>query len=260
MHDLDRLALLVDDVADDHPRTALPLLVWCRGPVAEAQLEVLTLDGDHPASVLLGASVPSDTAAVGVVTTGWSVPADDRVDRVPVRSTVLVAADGQVAGRLAGGGATAVPAAPAGGLVMDLLRRAIGCATDPPAAPLVELLACTWLAQLAVCHPEASWAELAEVHLALQVTPDRSANELVEVALEVADELGWAGMRRVVRTGGWPGVCQADVAAWLDDGAFARWTLGSFPPVADLLAAAVAGRDPATGERITGAVRAWGLR
>lgn len=277
MSDLDVLAELFDALADDHPRTALPLLVRATGPLAAPELGMLPLEGQHPGSVLLGFRAPAGCTALGVVSTGWSVPPDrdDEVDlarnrrvgppaatlpdRVAVRSTVLVGLDCEVAGRLSIEGADPVTSAPESGAVLDLLLRALGCPTAPPGFSTLELFASVWLSHLATgAPPGLDWEGAAARHWARQLLP-RHEGELEAVAVELADELDWAALRRSVARHGWDGVCTAGAAAWFDDGAFARWVLGSYPPVVGLLAAVAAVLDPPVAERVRRAVAAWGL-
>lgn len=276
---LDALARACHEVGTSRSRAALPLLIRATGPSLDpdaVQLDVLDLEGRHPGSVLLGFTAPADCIAVGVVSTGWSLPPDraagdaanrrtgppaaEAADRVAVFSTVVVGRDCEVAGRLVVGGADPVDGPPESGALLDLLLRSLGCPTAPPAVGVLELLATVWLVQLADgASARRDWAEVAGRHWALRLLADRGPDDLVAAAADVAGELGWAGIRRVVGRTGWPGVCTASEAAWFDDGAFARWLLGSFPPIADL-AAAVSGRlRPSVARRVRAALASWGL-
>lgn len=277
MSDLDALAELVDELADDHTRTALPLLVRVTGPSAEPELAVLPLDGRHPSSVLLGFRAPPDCTAIGVSSTGWSVPpersggvdlarnrrwgppAATLPDRVAVRSTVLVGRDCRVAGRLSIEGAEPVTSAPGSGVVLDLLLRSLGCPTAPPGFSTLELFASVWLSHLAAgAPPDLDWEGAAARHWATQLLP-RSAGGLEAVAGELAAELDWPALRRSVARHGWDGVCPAKAAAWFDDGAFARWLVGTYPPIGDLFAGVAAVVPADVAARIAAALAAWGL-
>lgn len=278
MSDLDALAELFDELADDHTRTALPLLVRATGPNAAPALAVLPLEGRHPASVLLGFRAPPDCTAIGVVSTGWSLPPERggevdlarnrrcgspaaiRPDRVAVRSTVLVGSDCQIAGRLSIEGAAPVTSAPESGAVLDLLLRALGCPTAPPGFSTLELFASVWLSHLAAgAPPDLDWEGAADRHWARQLLP-RAAGSLEAVAIELAGELDWPALRRSVARHGWDGVCTAEAAAWFDDGAFARWLVGTYPPIVDLFDAVAAVVPADVAARVAAALAAWDLR
>lgn len=254
MSALDVLAELFDELADDHPRTSLPLLLRAVGPLEAPELGVLALEGEHPGQVLLGFTAPEECSALGVVSTGWSLPPE----RVAVRSTVLVARDCTVAGRLSIEGAEPVTSAPESGVMLDLLRRALGCPTAPPAFSTVELFAAVWLTRLAGDGDADDWPSVARRHWALQLLPGE-ADDLPRLAEELAAELDWGSVRRSVTRAGWAGACTAAEAAWFDDGAFARWVLGSYPAVADLAAAATATLPTGVARKIRLALQHWGL-
>jgi hypothetical protein len=276
---LDALVRVFHELGTTHPRGSLPLLVRAAGPPDEAdalELEVLPLDGQHPGGALLGHAAPERCVALGVVTTGWSLPpgraggdtanrrtgppAAEACDRVAVFSTVVVDRSGGVAGRFSLDGGPAVDGAPESGVLLDLLLRAMGCPTAPAQVGVLELLASAWLADLAVAaDPSWSWREVAGSHWALRLSPGRGADELVQAAADLADALGWTGLRRVVARTGWPGACTGQEAAWFDDGAFARWLLGTYPPLDDLCPAATAALRPTVARRVRGALRSWRL-
>ena len=275
---LDALVRVFHELGTAHPRASLPLLVRATSAPSpdDVELGVLELDGQHPGTALLGFTAPDECLALGVVTTGWSLPperaggdaanrrtgppAAEAPDRVAVYSTVLVGRGCEVAGRFSVDGDEPVDGAPEAGVLLDLLLRALGCPTAPPDFGVVELLATVWLADVAAnASRNWDWPRVAHRHLALQLRSGRSADELVVEALEVAAELGWAGIRGIVQRAGWPGVCTAEDAAWFDEGSFARWVLGSYPPVPDLLAAVSSRLRPRVALRVRAALEIWGL-
>ncbi|MCU1374528.1 MAG: hypothetical protein JWO68_1814 [Actinomycetia bacterium] len=281
MVELDELAASFHELAGVHDRAELPLLVRAIGALDDPEgleLGVLALEGQHPGSALLGFTAPEGCAALGVVTTGWSLPparfaehdternrrtgppAAEAPDRVAVFSTVVVGRGCGVAGRLSVDGAEPVSSAPESGVLLDLLLRALRCPTPPATFGVLELFATVWLAELAAA-PSLSidWPKVARRHWALRLRPDHAADELVVVAVEAAAELGWGGLRWGVAGAGWPGVCTAEEAAWFDDGSFARWVLGSFPPLPDLAAAVTGALRPSVARRVRAALRVWGL-
>jgi hypothetical protein len=252
------------------------LLVRAEDSSGELELGVLALDGQHPGTVLLGFSAPPECVALGVVTTGWSLPpgqassdpanrrtgppAAEAPDRVAVFSTVVVGRGCEVAGRYSIDGGEPVAGPPESGVLLDLLLRALGCPTAAPGFGVLELLATVWLADLLAARSRNwGWPRAASLHWALRLRPDRTPDELVVAGLEVAAELGWGGVRRAVGERGWPGVCSAAEAAWFDDGSFARWVLGGFPPLDDLLTALSGTVRPVVARNVRATLAVWGL-
>ncbi|MCU1378770.1 MAG: hypothetical protein JWN29_1753 [Acidimicrobiales bacterium] len=278
---LDELAEVCHELADAHTRAELPLLVRAVGGLDDPDgfdVGVLALEGQHPGSALLGFTAPEECTALGVVTTGWSLPperfaehdtarnrragspAAEAPDRVAVFSTVVVDRGGDVAGRLSIDGAEPVTSAPESGVLLDLLLRALGCPTPSPAFGVLELLATVWLAELTSPSVRSmEWPEVADRHWGLRLRPDQAADDLVVAAVEAAAELGWDGLRLVVARMGWPGVCTGEEAAWFDAGSFARWVLGSFPPLPDLADAVTGSLRPSVARRVRSALDVWGL-
>jgi hypothetical protein len=273
---LDELALVFHEVGASHPRAGLPLLVRAEDSSGELELGVLPLDGQHPGSVLLGFTAPPGCVALGVVTTGWSLPpgravpdpanrrlgppAADAPDRVAVFSTVVVGRGCEVAGRFSIDGGEPIAGPPESGVLLDLLLRALGCPTAPPGFGVLELLATVWLADLVASRSRNwGWPKAAACHWALQQRPDRSPDELVVVAVELAAELGWTGLRRAFGEVGRPGICTAAEAAWFDDGSFARWVLGGFPPLVDLVAVLDDTVRPVVARSVRATLEVWGL-
>ena len=272
---LDLLAELFDELGHEHPRPSLPLLVRAVGPLEAPELGVLPLDGAHPGTVLLGFTAPEECSALGVVTTGWSLPpgrvdehdternrrtgpsAADRPDRVAVRSTVLVARDCRIAGRLSIDGADPVTSPPGSGVMVDLLQRALDCPTAPPAFGTIELFASVWLTRLAD-QEVADWPAAAGQHWALELLPG-TPDDLPELALRLADELDWPSLRRAVARHGWDQLCRAEDAAWFDDGSFARWVVGSYPAISDLWTAVAEHLSPEIASQVEQALDAWAL-
>jgi len=135
------LHLLADHLADALAAGELaPCLLHVGGADADGfELGVLPLDGAHPTEVLLGLTAPEHWHAVGLATSGWAYHVAERSDpgrrRRRVHVVSLLSRSGEhahrttsddvdLAARLAG-------EAPVGEQV-DLLRRVLGLATDPP--------------------------------------------------------------------------------------------------------------------------------
>lgn len=233
----------------------------------EVELGSLTLAaGRHPVDAMAGLVAPADWWAVGAAATGTA----HRGDRaVRVRTVHLVGRDGSWASRwspldddptagLAPGAASGAADAPDRplGRVDDACRRVLELATDPPPAGTAELWARQWLdavLEAAATGPRrrsvATWAGAASLHPAVAALSseapgdDRAPTpeELARSARRLTRWRDWPVLRRSCAAGTWtaPDV-PADVAGWLDDGAFARWVLGAYPELDDLCAGAVA--------------------
>jgi len=197
-----------------------------------------------PLDVLVGLDAPDDWWALGVVATGRA----RHVDRpaLPVTDVLvvlLVDRTGRTASlvpRLDGTGSyegLEVTAGPEG-LLLDLCRRAFGLPTAPPDQPPLAWWAQLWLDAIlrkAALDPGRAWTwpELLAAHPLCDLVdpvdgPDRFARA-IEVVVAGYD---WERLRQVGLAGP-----DRELAAWMDEGCFARWTLGLNPDVPDLLAA-----------------------
>jgi hypothetical protein len=92
-------------------------------------------------------------------------------------------------------------------------------------------------------HLTSSWGEIAVCHPAVHAPspPDVLAfadpASLVSVARSHAASTSWSELRRSPLPLALPdGPLPKPVAAWMDDGFFARWTIGGFPSAAHLAA------------------------
>ena len=97
------------------------------------------------------------------------------------------------------------------------------------------------------CQPErrrdltSSWGQIAVLHPAVHAPapPDVVAfadpASLVSVARSHAAATSWDELRRSPLPLALPGArLERDVALWMDDGFFARWTIGAFPSIATM--------------------------
>ena len=221
---------------------------------------------------LIGASAPRDWHALGFVT-GGTARALDAADEDParagcrVRLAVLADRTGAVASsvRVVGDGidparfAATVDEQPTG-WVVDVVQRALGIATAPAEHDVGAWLDAIWLDSLLAslcaepCRPW-PWADLAALHPLQEDGPAPTPMALAERGRRAAAATTWARLRMLVAEGGdHDGVGPSDasswlspeLAAWLDDGAFARHLVGRYPP-ADALLAALGDLLPATG-------------
>jgi hypothetical protein len=228
------------------------------------ELACYPIDPVHPLDVLLGFVAPVHWWALGVSSCGLqhSIRAGGRVmrsaDSPRVRVTVLIDRSGRSAGLLRRGeDLTALPGPP-DGTVADACRRALGLATAPPPPTTVELWTRCWLDRLvdalagsggaAGGGPGApTWRELTRLHPASSVATTRwsgvglgpDADALADATRALADAWPWARLRADPAVVDVPGpLPDARVAAWMDDGMWARWLLAAFPALDDLVDAA----------------------
>jgi hypothetical protein len=178
------------------------------------------------------------------------------------RWTPLEPLDG-VGGAASGGRDS--PDRPAG-RIDDACRRALGLPTDPPDTSTALLWTLRWLdavVERASVRATASgraasgraratggghrplrWDEVAALHPAVSTGgrggPGRrcgipAPEEVARRCLELALRRGWDDLRLACAEGTTAAVeVDAELAGWLDDGAFARWSLGAYPDVDDL--------------------------
>jgi hypothetical protein len=222
------------------------------------ELAWIPLDGAHPLELLLRLAAPPHWRAVGVSCSGRAHPLDarGRTRRGPhppsVTVTLLVDRAGESAGLLREGQAvTALPGRPEG-LVADACRRAFGLPTTPPPPSTAELWALYWLDRIVEVGSRAgagpplrTWAAVAGLHPAVDTAPppgrDPTPAEvaaLARSAVRWAAAWPWARLRAEPATLDLPWLDRTPaLAAWMDDGMWARWLLSGLPHGDDLRAA-----------------------
>ncbi|WCO66075.1 hypothetical protein PO878_16365 [Iamia majanohamensis] len=256
----DELDRLVDHLLGAHPSgpTPSPALVRARPTPDGVDLALRPLpDGVHPADLLLGHVVPRRWAAAGVVAPATARPVDGG-DGCRLVVAVLVGRDGTVAhcGRDHRGADVLPSDPPPTGRLVDLLLRALGLATPPPAAPTGAL----W---------EAVWLDAVVAAAATGGTPGLGPDLADALAATTApgDHRGWDHLRGLA-SGARPATGTTDTAlaavlgdlvdpadaAWMDDGCFSRWVLGALPDPAQLLDAVDALLPPGRAEAVRRAV------
>ncbi len=257
-------------------------IVRLRHPPADAgELEIGVrplLSSGHPVDELVGMAAPSSWLAVGVSARGRMLAVDDpEAAPVPVHTAHLVGRDGAWASRWLSPAADGSAQGPAGdptaptGRVDDACRRALGLCTSPPDLSTVLLWAVLWLdavVEAATSGPGRpslrQWSGVAARHpAAAGHAPVRSVdspNEFVRRGWRLAARRGWSQLRLDCAAGRWssPGV-EPSAAAWLDDGAFARWVLGALPELDDLRAATGVLLAPPLAAEIDVVLAAWQL-
>ena len=254
---LDALAIAIDAAAEERGWTKRHLLVRVEaGPTAdEGQLGFKEIDG-HPLDTLLGFTAPAEWLALGVSAEGWAASMDSgrrpsqSKGRMRMRNTALVSREGLLASGYRMAGSDEFELVPGGvGMIPDALKRALGVRTDPPEIPFVG-----WVARMLLLliigdgprgHRRVPWCQLRpslERHGAL------------------ADDGSWETFRAVAaKRQGLIDDLTPDMAAWMDEGMFARWVIGGLPSYDHLLEEARKASTPEAFTQVRRQLKAWGL-
>lgn len=236
-------------------------------------LGMLPLDGRHPSELLVGLTAPADWHAIGVATGGWAYHSSERGrpdrTRTRVHIVTVLSRTGEHAHRTRIEDAMAMGMSaddlsaldqPPEGEQVDLLRRALGLATDPPPCDTGVYWAIVWLSEIRARSGELiDWPAVRDLHPGMQTLrrvgvvdlPTTSEAEVVALLRLFARAFDWAELRR--RAGEDRFEVEellAEDAAWFDDGAFARFVLNRCPPLAMLRDELGAHLTPALVERV----------
>jgi hypothetical protein len=228
-------------------------------------------DGAHPLDHLLGFVAPPSWSALGLVCYGWASPPSDtggrpskHPDRRRVRVVTLLHRNGEERATAALDDGSVVDEAGVG-TVADALRRCLGLPTLPPPVSTAELFAALWLGRVAAQPSRVSWAEAARLHPAMEALAAGGhrpqPEELVAAGRALHHSLLWGELRLRAAAGRRdPGVeVPADLAAWMDDGMFARWVLGGLPPFNSLLHRCSRVVAPEVYRRLRRTLRGWNV-
>lgn len=222
-----RLMALARVLVDATDHVDGPTLVRAADDGEDLRLGLLPVpDGLDPLDLLLGARTPDEWDTVGVVASGRLVDVDgattrpDGDDRGRVRLAVLVDRDGAMASIVQPEhGPQRALSSPPDGRFADALRRSLGLETPPPDTEVSGLVPLVWL------------------HRVHSLAADgRPPDADVAAALRPPMPRSWTDLRHQCAQGGWSEIgCEPELAAWMDDGMFSRWCLGSFPDPVELL-------------------------
>ena len=242
-HDhLAAVARVVDEACVDDPGH---VLVHLQEPRSEVSLGLKASDvGLHPFEVLAGFTAPDDWWAFGIRVRGRAHHLDDpgRVTE-GIATTFLVDRDGAEAAVLRAGAVVTPLTGPAQGTVADLCRRVLGVATPAAPASTDHLWATLWLDAVLTewARPEhrravsADLGALTALHPATDGEPIADLAAFTAVTSAHARRWTWSALRHSPEPLALPdGPLPPDVAAWMDDGFFARWTLGAYPSLTTL--------------------------
>jgi len=243
------------------------------------------LDGAHPLEVLMGFRAPPHWQALGVSCAGRAHRLDDDGRRRSgdatgdeVTVTVLVDRAGAAAGVMRRGGeVTPLPGRPEG-TVADACRRALALPTAPPPPSTLGLWTASWLDRLVelasgvdAARLLSSWPAVARLHAAAGLAPGTAAvggpaatgdpGALAAAAQAFAETWPWARLRDDPAVLDVPGPPPPpELAAWMDDGMWARWLLSHLPAADDLMAAVHALLPPRLADGVDRVVASWGGR
>jgi hypothetical protein len=228
------------------------------------ELACYPIDPVHPLDLLMGFVAPVHWWALGVSSCGLQRPIGDdgravrSADSPRVRITVLIDRSGRGAGLLRHGDELTPMPGPPDGTVADACRRALGLGTAPPPPTTVGLWTRCWLDRLVDALAASggagrggpgpsTWRDVTRLHPASSVVTTRwsgldlgpDADALADATRALADAWPWGRLRADPAVVDVPGpVPDARVAAWMDDGMWARWLLATFPALDDLVDAA----------------------
>lgn len=243
---LPALAGIVDNATLDAPGH---VVVRVEGPLRpDVNLGFLPLDEDtHPFAELAGQHAPDDWTVFGLRVSGTARRLDDPAAAPQRMSSVfLLDRGGREASLLRQGDEVMEPPAPAIGTIPDLCRRVLQLPTDPAPPTTALLWTAMWVdrivdrwgqpqrrqdltsfSQLAILHPCVHRPSPPDV-LAVADPPS-----LARAARRHAAATTWEQLRRSSEPLPLPdGPLDPWIAEWMDDGFFARWTIGAFPPLA----------------------------
>lgn len=238
---LDGIAAMVDRC---QPPPGQHLLVHAVDLGHDVDLGVKLLDeGQHPFDALAGVTGPEEWWAFGVRATGRAHHLH-HPSRQPSSSvmTFLAARSGEEASVVRIGGKPIAAPGRAEGTVSDLCRRVLGRPTDPAPCGTAPLWTAMWLDRVMTTWNQPaqrgalirSWKAIAALHPAFDDTEgtDRTVDH---AGRELADRWEWADLRAGARPVPLPeGPLPTPIAQWMDDGFYARWSIGAFPSIIDL--------------------------
>lgn len=210
-----RLSAVVELLAADQLEPSVVLISDLDEPDVE-----LAVRPASPAGVvadLHGLVVPDDVDAVAAITGATARLLDDPL--VAWRTSLVVALGRDDAAASASDLDGEPPTLLDDGPLVDALRRALGLATPPPELTVDRLRDRLWGDRLLAA---ALNGERLDRRRARELRPRSIAS--------------WSHLRRACAGGGWRELGVApQVAAWMDDGAFARWVLDELPSIDDVL-------------------------
>jgi hypothetical protein len=248
------------------------------GPPDEPELAWFALDDVHPLHYLLRLVAPAHWQALGVSCSGSAHRLDEtgRARTLPddpsVRVSLLVHRSGATAAVLAEGPRVVSRPDQPEGVVADACRRALDLPTAPPPDTTTDLWTLCWLDRVVESaigsggrSRRLRWPQIAALHPAAAIAaasradppavPDAPA--LAAATASLARRWTWARLRADPTAIDLPWLdLTPSLAAWMDDGMWARWLYSGLPARPDLMATVRDLLDAPVADAITRAVEA----
>ena len=257
----ERLIEALGDEVDEHGSPA-----WVRVFADAGSASGMSVDSTGEPGSLIGWTAPPHCLAVGTVATGTlrSVPDGAALSRV--RMCCVVGRDGGIGWTLQPPGSEPSSSPPEAGRVLDCLRRCLGLPTPAPESTAGRLQAVAWVASvLDEAHRSVrplTWSDVARLHpLARLLSGSLAATEalaegglLGDLIRSAANAWSWEEIRREAVAGNLPGLADARLAEWMDEGMFSRWLLELLPSTELMLAALRPYLAPSATRRLAGAL------
>ena len=220
-------------------------------------------------------NAPPQCIAVGVVATGKAHVADTPIEgRVPfspglirgIRMSCLVTRSGDVTWRMTLPDGRSFDDAPHEGRLLDCLKRCFALPTPPPPVGAGHLLSVFWLGaiidEVRRADRRLTWREVSRLHPAAQMMSGcgragADRRDVCDIIRASASAWSWEALRVQAESGSWAEeLVSPDLAAWMDEGMFARWVLSALPAPDELVARIRPRLAPSTARRLAHAVRA----
>ena len=220
----------------------------------------------HPLEKLLGWTALPIWSAIAVIAEGWAA-VDENADfqrntfskrpsrtfgRERVRAITIMGRDGfETSGLRYKGGEFKVMPGPYTGTINDAMRRSLDRPTPAPEFPVVELFAQRWLASLVSSAKRGKHQP--------KVSAARTEFDIADDLVTLGHAEGWELLRDMTARGRVPTNVSPELAAWMDAGIFARFTIGELPPLSTLVKQARRRTDAEGRRRIEARLRWWNL-
>lgn len=258
--------ILLDALGESVAQRGSPTWVQVQDPPGGSTGDFcLVFDEESPG--FLGWTAPLECQAVGVVASGRAVVPEGPVEPLPgflagtetaVRLACVVARDGSVGWQMETAGKRGDPAPPTEGRVLDCLRRCFGLPTPPPPVGPGHFQSLIWLVTIEeavrATTRRLTWNQVLDLH------PAANPHDYPQLAGPDSPgepEWTWEKLRRAAVRDNWAWMMvDRELAAWMDDGMFARWILDTLPSPEDVLAELRPRLAPSTARRLAHAVRA----
>lgn len=252
---VDAIARLVDEGAVDEPGHLL-LHVADDGDDVVLGLKPLPAD-THPFGELAGFTAPADWSMFGVRVRGTAHHLDGQRPSERSATTFVVDRSGEERSIMRIGARVEPLAGPACGTIPDLCRRVLGLSTAPAPPTTAVLWTVAWLDRLVEAWGDparrrslGSWSVIAALHPAFDTAVLEDPALLVPAARAHAAAWSWERLRNTPEALLLPdGPLATAITTWMDDGFYARWALGAFPPPATLARDLAGLLDPELRER-----------